>query len=138
MDSRLKGINILLSTPSSDQKCINVIENTITNTLAENQGSNPHLMWEILKCNIRRDTISFSHGVKKKKFNEVKSLEVKKINLQNLLLQNVSTDLQTELHEVNVQLDGHIADNARGAAMRSRTTYYEEGERWPGEIQKYG
>ena len=34
--------------------------------MTENQGANPHLTWEIIKCNIRRDTISYSHKEKKK------------------------------------------------------------------------
>ena len=45
----------------SDQDYVHTIDTIIDNTVLENPDTDDQLLWEIIKCNVRRDSISFCH-----------------------------------------------------------------------------
>jgi len=116
--------SLLENTEYTDQ-----IITTIRKTLEENPGTDDCLMWEQIKCNIRRDSISFSHRARKKRKSNLENLEKQKRTLQEELLTKHTNETVNALKEIENQIDQHIEFKAEGAAIRTRSTYYEQGEK---------
>jgi len=105
------------------------IGRTIDNTPLENPNTPAGLLWEQTKCNIRRDSISFSHRLRKKHKDDLIKLEADKTRLQERLLQSPCAALGEELKHIESEIDSKIAYQVQGAAIRARSLFYEQGEK---------
>ena len=113
--------------------CIQV-KNCILDTIIDNPNTQDNLMWETVKCKIRGLTIHFASTEKRKRKNQIETLTTELIKVQterdntpevSLKMEN----LLTMERDIKIQLDKHITHETEGAKLRSKTTYYEEGEK---------
>ena len=101
----------------------------ITYTL---EYTSPRILWETLKCVIRRGTIKFSALRKKKTNRQQHFLESKLDTMKSLLNKCPNKEKGNVLSRIiNTQneLNQFIQNNAKGAAVRSRARWIEFGEK---------
>ena len=96
---------------------INMINSTIDNTVTENPDTNDSLLWEQVKCNIRRDTISYGHRKAKANRETLSCLESRKFELQHALTQAYDEETILELGKIRQEIDVIINHKVEGAAM---------------------
>ena len=82
--------------------------------------------WEIIKYEIRKFCISFSKRLTKEKKEKVKDLENELIELDRKLKNEVENQ---RYHEIKNDLLLAERENTKGLIVRSRTQWYEEGEK---------
>jgi len=112
-----------------DLDYIKEMNRTIDRTTEENPGTDDGLMWEQIKCNIRRDSISYGHRVNKKRKDDLASLESDKLNLQKELLENPDGNTREKLDRIEASIEQIISHQSKGAAVRTRSMFYEQGEK---------
>ena len=103
----------------------NVIQNMI-NELNTNTSLDNQLKWELLKYEIRRFTISYCKQRNKKDVAERKYLENKLKNLENVL---DNYDNLESYHNIKNKIEEIHEKKAKGARIRSKCLWYEEGEK---------
>ena len=108
---------------------IAAIKESIKNSVIENPDTEEQILWEQIKCNVRRDTITFSCRQNRKRKNSLETLENEKIRLLNMFADGHSPAQVARLQEVNSEIDQILEYQSKGAAIRSRAQYYEEGEK---------
>ena len=87
------------------------------------------VLWEYLKYKVRNFTISYSKGKARSRHENAKQLEEKVNELEKKLTSNSSSELLEELQEAKGQLNDHYDYLTRGAILRSKCKWYEEGEK---------
>ena len=96
-----------------------------------NKEANPSLLWDTIKCVIRGHTIKFASNGKRRINAEIKDIETKLQNLQDDM-QKPNADFDTIIENVEVlkhDLKMILNEKTQGAIVRSRTKWYEEGEK---------
>jgi exodeoxyribonuclease-3 len=124
-------------TLNSDQILKEQIQNTIQETAEENNGTDESLLWDLLKCKIRGTCIKRAITIKReKKCKQEKltgELTKQEENIQHGIINKIDAETLRELERVKnntqVQLDELIAERTRGAALRSRVDWHEEGDK---------
>ena len=111
-----------------DKEYIDLIKDTITNISAINRDVDPHLLWETIKVAIRSSTIEYSSRKKKVKENTISALEHRLKRLELLLSSAPSENVERSINAIKEELDTYIAEKTRGAMVRSRARWVEEGE----------
>ena len=102
------------------------ISNTVCATLADNTDSNPHVLWELLKYDVRKFSIKFSKDRSKLK-------KIDKQYHENIVQSfesnpNVSI-LQEEYNNSKIWLESWYTETTKGAILRSKAEWYENGEK---------
>jgi exonuclease III len=110
------------------------IENTIYNTLNDNPGCSARLFWDILKCNMRRDSIRYGIRKRRKEKEEEQRLLSNIDHLEEVINWRITNQLPTDTEEERLWEEKGILnrlweDECRGAAIRSKSQNYEEGEK---------
>ena len=75
------------------------IQNSIQRTKQETPDTSPDLLWEIIKCNVRRDTVSYAFQTRKRRSKTLETLEnnLSKLNTlksDNLDDQNIESGIK--------------------------------------------
>lgn len=86
------------------------------------------LLWETIKLNIRGETIKYSSWKKKERTKRMKDLESEITRLEQSEFANAEETLKF-LEDKKSELDKLIHFKTKGAMIRSRARYYEEGEK---------
>nr|CAB3264534.1 pol-like protein [Phallusia mammillata] len=117
----------------SDNNYISKIQNTIRDFKINNAscGVNPHVRWDALKAVIRGETIQYSAIIKRRNSARQRSLER---NIENAERELTSThqpnpDLAEKLDDFKTKLDKFSEIQTKGAMIRSRARWVENGER---------
>ena len=120
----------------SDNNYIKLVKQTISNVSKQYEHDNEVdeiLLWEMIKMQIRADSITYAKQKNKERKNRVKILESKIADLQNTLEENKitydSTEVQKKLEKRKRELESIIEHQTRGAILRSQTRWYNEGEK---------
>jgi exonuclease III len=117
-----------------EENFVDTIQTCINRTIRENTPCSDRLLWDILKCNIRRECIKM--GVKKKKHqnlveNDMRN-KIKKIE-QDIITRIANHEpyniLEDQLDNMRTVLNEIIEEQCRGAAIRSKCNNYEHGEK---------
>ena len=91
------------------------------------------LLWEMIKMQIRADTIIFAKQKNKERKNRTKIIESKIATLQNTLkeikITHDSTEIQKELEKEKREFENIIEHQTRGAILRCQIRWYNEGEK---------
>ncbi len=87
------------------------------------------LKWDLIKCDLRRDTISFSKKQAKKRKELFVSLSKSLIKLESELVDNPSPVIMQEYQVVKQEIDNIISFEAQGLAFRSRVDHTEFNEK---------
>ena len=103
-----------------------VISSTINKSLTDNAGFNPHVIWEILKYDIRKNCIKYSMDRSK-----VKNADKRKHELivQKFESNPSFTSMQEEYVTSKTWLESWYEDSTKGAILRSKADWYENGEK---------
>ena len=88
----------------------------------------PRQKWDMLKTEIRDHTIMFCRKRSKVSKDETNSLE-RKLKQINIDLDKGKKGREDEKHEIEKQLETLYKEKAKGAQIRSRVKWVEEGER---------
>ena len=114
----------------SDPNYVSRIQNSIVQTKEDNIGADPDLLWDIIKCNIRRDTISYTFHKKKLTPHNLDLLEN---NLEKLTQQQMDgtgiPNIEQQIEQCKKQIDDIITLETQGSTLRAKTQYYEDGEK---------
>ena len=102
----------------------------------ENPDTDGPLLWDTVKCKIRGASVKFSARVKRDRVNKLKTLEnllIKANDNLDLYPDNLFPDvykvMKCKIATINQEIYDFIAIQTKGHIIRSRTTYYEEGEK---------
>jgi len=108
----------------------------ITETIIDNPNTDDILLWDTIKCRIRGISVKHSAEMKRKRVNHLKLLE----NLLNKAKENlelypvnifphIHRALNTKIALIEAKIFDYISKETYGYIMRSKTQYYEEGEK---------
>ena len=102
------------------------VNTTIQNTITENQDSNPHLLWEMIKYEVRKFSIKFSK-------NRAKNNNIQK-KMHEDVVSNFDTNPNGDISETDydtskVWLENWYDEYTRGVILRSKAEWYEQGEK---------
>ena len=114
-----------------DREYITLINATIDNFLANNiHHSNHQIKWELLKAEIKSSTIQFS-TIKNKKSKARENNSIKEINriTQLLVSDPDNLELKSIFSKLKFEKEIHDLNRTKGAQVRSRIKYIEEGEK---------
>ena len=89
----------------------------------------PRLFWDLIKYKIRQDTISYSKSKARERRAKLASLENELRILQEVCDQEPSTANVNKLEILKTEYDLQYEYIAKGAIIRSRTTWYEQREK---------
>ena len=113
----------------TDANYINIIKSSHSeyNTIQENNDINLCLKWEMIKMEIRKQSIIYSSTKKKAKIKEQNQIETIINTLENK--DNLSEEDATKIQENKDKLTELYNDKIRGAMLRSNALHYEQGDR---------
>jgi exonuclease III len=122
---------------TQEEDLYNEIDQTVKETTEENKGSEPTLLWDTIKCKIRGKCIIKAIELKRKKNERLEKLGNKLQHneelLQNLIasqsLEEEIKEQENEVNKIKTDIDRIIADTTRGAALRSKSLWHEEGNK---------
>lgn len=129
-DQRGKGFWRLNTSLLKDEIYLTEIRGLIKNLKVKYKSlTDKNLLWDTMKCEIRTETISYA--IKKSKQNKQMESELKErlSKLEAQLAEEPNDNLQSEYNVVSSELDGILTHKARGAMLRSRAKWIEDGEK---------
>ena len=111
----------------ADESFNNSVKQLVKDVFHDNSNKDYGKVWEYFKFQVRLIAIKRSKELKK----ERNTLEADLMNNLSLLLskETTSSDDEIELRALQIQLDNIYLDIAKGAFIRSRAKWLEEGER---------
>ena len=113
----------------SDPDYIKMVKKTIENVVNENNEANPSLLWETIKCVVRGDTISYSVKKSRERNKLQNNLETDIADLELHYSHNLDPSVLTILERKRKELEIIYGYRAKGAMMRSKARWVEEGEK---------
>ena len=112
-----------------DQNYISLVNSFIQNFQSNPPTNDPILKWELIKAEIKSLTTQFCTIKSQTHFSEEKRLKHEISRVSDLLIQNPNSDkIQSELSTLKNKYELFILNKARGAQIRSRVKYIEDGE----------
>ena len=105
------------------------VRKTIADTVEFNPNTDPLLFWDILKCQIRGYCLKFCARKKKSKTNIIAALEKRLKFLEDILSERKCPEIETQIQKVQDELNTFLDEKSKGAMIRSRCRWYEDGER---------
>ena len=102
------------------------MRDVIHSTIANNSGSNPNIIWEILKYEMRKFSIKFSHNLSSNSKREKNRHELTVKNFESDPESNIS---ETEYDNSKLWLDNFYEEYTKGVILRSKSDWYEQGEK---------
>jgi hypothetical protein len=120
---------------TKDKELKTEIENTVQDTLKDNQGTEENLMWDLIKCKIRGTCLMYASRRKKKRkerqFELEKEIEHIEASIQKGRIEGEDEDTLTrkeeELSIARLEEREYITEHIKGEALRSRSLWHEEG-----------
>ena len=125
-----KGTYKLNTSHLSDENYVKMIIDTIHETEAEYSDLNPHLRWEMIKCNIVEVSQQYSRYVQRKKKNHARLLTDQLNDLENTMSLNPNDPaLHNEIAQVKNELEQYELEKSKGAQLRAGLKNIKEGEK---------
>jgi len=108
----------------------------IVETIEENPGTDEILLWDTIKCRIRGTSVKYSAECKRKRINTLVNLETllgkAKENLELYpvdIFPHIHAVLNNKIAIIKSKIFDYIDKETQGYILRSKTSYYEEGEK---------
>ena len=111
----------------TDSKYINIIKEVISDIKHSVVMENKAQLWDFIKCRIRSETISYSIFKAKESQRKENELATLLKSLENTLVEDNSK--HNEYVAVKQEWEGYQKEKFRGAAVRSKSKWVEEGEK---------
>ncbi len=113
----------------SNPQYVNQIKQCINSTAQENDNLNPTLLWEMIKFNVRSTSVRFAIENKKKEKLQEKSLNLDISKLEEEYDKSPTDEIFNQLSVKKQELEQLIAIKTKGAIIRSKARWVEEGEK---------
>jgi len=114
----------------NDREYCDLIKNNIRDTVNNNYGIEPMLLWETIKCMIRGASVKYSSQKKKKQKEHIIKLEEEINRLEQEYINNPQSDrIQSELGKHKNELDIELGIIAKGHIIRSKVKDFELDEK---------
>ena len=113
----------------NDADYVNLVKKEINNIVKENSEADPGILWETIKCVVRGSTIRYSVKKARDRNKLQKSLEDEITNLEMSYAQNCKPDILSSIDIKQKELESMYNYNAKGAMIRSRARWVEDGEK---------
>jgi exonuclease III len=126
---RGKGFWKLNCSLLQDTDYVTLIKHTIKETADINQSADSVLLWDTIKLQVRGQSIKYSSRKKRSKNNILAALQRRLNHLELRYNKNPDGEIKTDIDLVNEDINKIIEEQARGAIIRSKTMWYEEGEK---------
>ena len=126
---RGKGFWKFNSSLLSDLDYVNAIKSEINETIEQNQNLHALLLWDFLKFQIRRKTVSFLSLKSKQKRKQENNLIAEISSLEKRLVQSPTTETKKLLDEKKKNLETPIETKTAGVMLRSKARWVEDGEK---------
>ena len=124
-----KGLYKLNSSLLQDENYIKIIIDEIKSTQAEYSSLNPHLLWDMIKTNVKEISQQYSNNISRDNKLLESRLEHKLSDLESQYSSSPHDDnLLQDIHKTKSLLEIHELNKARGAQIRARAKDIEEGE----------
>ena len=109
---------------------VKMIKGIISQSHQKYENLNPHLKWELLKCDIRGASIQFASKESKKRNATIRQLECEIANLELMLSANpYDSSINDSLIIKQTELSSLLNIKTKGVIIRSRIRWCLEGER---------
>ena len=111
---------------------IKIIEECVVSCVLENPGTEESLLWDTIKCRIRGVSIKYSSKLKRERNKRINELEDKLAMLEKSLpgkTDKVAEICARDIKDIENELEIYIQQKAMGVKIRSKTMYYEQGEK---------
>jgi len=117
----------------SDIKYTEHIKKTIRDAIQDNNGCNPNLLLDTVKCRIRGATVKYSSYIKRNNINNFRIWTDELTKLES----DITTTTELESYDtinnrisfLKNKIEEHINKETASAAFRCRAQFYEEGEK---------
>ncbi len=128
---RGKGFWKLNTSLLKDKLYLEKIRGCIQNSKANYAGTtnDKRLLWDVIKCDIRSETIRFAINKSKADRQMEHELTQKLKELEISIASDPSDDTVAEYNVVKLELDRLLLSKARGAMLRSKAKWVEESEK---------
>ena len=114
----------------SDTDYVTMVKQTIQSTAELNKAADPPLLWDVIKDQVRGDTIRYASHKKKEKIKRQEHLEYMVSDLLEKIEKHPYDEVSKEtLQKTKTDLDALISEKTNGARIRCRVRWYEEGEK---------
>jgi len=106
------------------------------NEYKDDESVNPSLLWEMIKLKVREKSLLYSKIKKKQTKQRQVALEQTIARLEKEIFHRKNTNLQNlqleeQLSEKKGKLERIIETRTKGAILRSKTRWHNEGEKIP-------
>jgi exonuclease III len=128
-NKRGKGFWKLNCSLLQDPDYVTLIKNTITETMDINKASNSMLLWDTIKLQVRGQSIKYGSQKKRSRDNILKALQRRLDSLEIRYNKNPNEEVKINITLVNEDINNIVEEKTRGAIIRSKITWYEEGEK---------
>ena len=113
-----------------DQIYTTRINKTIDTYINETVTLNPTMRWELLKAEIKSITVQYCTNKNQSNFLEEKQLLIEINRISKLIIENPKAQkLHEDLSQLKMKLEVFNLNKAKGAQVRSKLKYIEEGEK---------
>jgi len=108
----------------------------IVETTEDNPNTEETLLWDTIKCRIRGTSVKYSAECKRKRINSLLNLEnlleKAKENLElypNSIFPHIHVAMNSKIATIKGKIFDYVDKETQGYILRSKTSYYEEGEK---------
>jgi hypothetical protein len=113
----------------NDVAYVNMVKQSIENIVNENSDANPDTLWETIKCVVRGDSIRYSVKKARERNKEQANLEKEIMNLELQYSHNPDPNVFVTLETKKRDLESLYSYKAKGAMIRSKARWVEDGEK---------
>ena len=125
-----KGVYKLNTSLLYDHDYITLMNNVIQNTSEKYSATDPHSIWEMIKVDIKEVSKRYSESKSKEKKDLSEELQKQLISLEDSVALNPMDMNKWEcISKVKSEIEAIEMEKAKGAQIRSRIKYIEEGEK---------
>jgi len=109
---------------------IESIKTCINNCELDNPGTSKGLLWDTMKCRVRGTSVKFSSWLKRERIKHIKNLQDRLLHLKIVCENDTHNETNAkEIQRLTLELENHIKTECKGAEIRSKSQYYELGEK---------
>ena len=126
---RGKGLWKLNCSLLRDMDYIDLVNKTIINTVDENKNIDYVLLWEMIKLKVRGSSIQYSARKKRSNTNILSALQRRLTRLKETFDQTPGNETKQDIDLVSGEIDQIIEHQIRGAQIRAKLNWINEGER---------
>ncbi len=112
-----------------DKTFVDTINHTIDEAVVNNPDTEETLLWDTIKLKVRGDSIKYSSNKKKARKNLQNVLEKRLLDLENRYQSTKEDEILEEIESIKGELHKFVRERTQGAMIRSKATWYQEGEK---------